>query len=76
MLECETLSDCVVRQYRACVVDLLGLGFHMCSVFYSVCTNHPDSICLLVVPSLYSTVRTFCLLIAIYTIICPCSSFY
>ena len=30
------LSDCVVRQYRACVVDLLGLGIHMCGVYYSI----------------------------------------
>ena len=37
------LSNHVVRQYRACVVDLLGLGIHMCGVYYSIMrTTHPD----------------------------------
>ena len=50
------LSNRVVRQYRACVVDLLGLGIHMCGVHYSIMrTTHPDLVCLLFVPSLYST---------------------
>ena len=50
------LSNRVVRQYRACVVDLLGLGIHMCGVYYSIMrTTHPDLVCLLFVPSLYST---------------------
>ena len=50
------LSNRVVRQYRAWVVDLLGLGIHMCGVYYSVmCTTHPDLFCLLFVPSRYFT---------------------
>ena len=37
------LSNRVVRQYRTCVVDLLGLGIYMCGVYYSImCTTHPD----------------------------------
>ena len=44
------------RQDQACVVDLLGLGIHMCGVYYSIMgTTHPDLVCLLFVPSLYST---------------------
>ena len=50
------LSNHVVRQYRAFVVDVLGLGIHMCGVYYSIMrTTHPDVVCLLFVPSLYST---------------------
>ena len=49
----------MVRQYRACVVDLLGLGI-MCGVREHVChctlsTSHPDLVCFLFVPALYST---------------------
>ena len=54
------VSNRVVRQYRACVVDLLGLGIHMCGVYYSITrTIHPDLVCLLFVPSLYSTFEFF-----------------
>ena len=33
---------CLVRQYRACVVDSLGLGI-TCVLYHStMCTRHPD----------------------------------
>ena len=34
----------LVRQYRACVVDSLGLGITMSCVLYhsTVCTRHPN----------------------------------
>ena len=32
----KTLNDRVVGQYRACVIDLLGLEIHMCGVYYSI----------------------------------------
>ena len=52
-------SGRVVRQYRACVVDLLGLEI-MCGVHEHVChctlsTSHPDLVYFLFVPALYST---------------------
>ena len=39
------LSNRVVRQYRACVVDLLGLGIHMCGVLLYYAYN-PSRSCL------------------------------
>ena len=33
---------CFVRQYRACVVDSLGLGITCVLYHSSMCTRHPD----------------------------------
>ena len=41
----QILSDCVVRQYRACVVDLLGLGIHVWCVLLYYAYN-PSQSCL------------------------------
>ena len=32
----------LVRQYRACVVDSLGLGITCLISQYTMCTRHPD----------------------------------
>ena len=38
------------------LIYILGLGIHMCGVYYSIMrTTHPGLVCLLFVPSLYST---------------------
>ena len=42
----------LVRQYRACVVDSLGLGI---TCVFTMCTRHPDLVSFAFVPSLYST---------------------
>ena len=44
----------LVRQYRACVIDSLGLGITCVLYHCIVCTRHPDLVSLLFVPSLYS----------------------
>ena len=51
----------MLRQYRACVVDLLG------GVYNSIMrTTHPDLVCLRFVPSLYSTFEFFIYLSALF----------
>ena len=39
MLECITLSDCGVLQYRACVIDVLGLGIHISGCITLLCVQ-------------------------------------
>ena len=54
--ECKISSGCVMRQYRACVVDLFGLGIVWCMLLCSVYNlSHPDLVCFFFVPALYST---------------------
>ena len=36
----------LVRQYRACVVDFLGLGITCLISLYTMCTRHPDLVSL------------------------------
>ena len=49
----------LVRQYRACVIDSLGLGITVLCHF-TMCTRHPDLIFML---SLHSNLKNFyCLL--------------
>ena len=44
----------MMQQYRACVIDLFGLGIIVCGV-YIMCTSHPHLASFLFVPALYST---------------------
>ena len=46
-------SHTSLQQYRACVIDLLGMEI-ICGCI--TCTSHPNVVCLLFVPSLYSTI--------------------
>ena len=45
----------LVRQYRACVVDSLGVGITCVLYHSSMCTRHPNLVSSAFMPSLYST---------------------
>ena len=45
----------LMRQYRACVIDSLGLGITCVLYHCTMCTRYPDLVSFAFVPSLYST---------------------
>ena len=50
----------LVQQYRACVVDSLGLGITCVLIYHcTMCTRHPNLVSFAFMPSLYSNLKNF-----------------